>query len=176
MKKHLIFLLILLVACSSNTVKEQPKQSETGTLKIYSEWDLNYSVEGLSTKQIKAGTIDEIYEVPKGMYNYTSWSDEFYLTKGRCITDGFCSLRPDKKGKIIIESINETSFKIILNGDVRNGTWCLSYKNMIYIGTNATEKENIDKTKYDHCYLAENNTINLGISGNGNYSVFINKL
>lgn len=176
MKKVLILFLILLTACSTAINPTIPnQQAQVDSLKLFSEnEDVFYSFNE-QEKPIKTGVLEEIKNIANNTkFNITVWNSDSYATRNECTSGKVCYLRVEHKGTQKLNIINETSFKIIQEGDIRNGFWCITYSKMIYEGVNAIEISNIDKVHYDHCYKAMNQTFDLKISGNGNYSIYLN--
>lgn len=150
MRKILIFVLILfLTSCTSEEEKQKEKQDlYSGQLQILSQEDVFYNWNGI--KEIKANIIETKNELRiNSSYNITFWNENSYQTTMECSTKEICRVKLDKKGTMILNKINENSFSITEEGDVRNPYWCIAYKEMVYHG--ATEEPRYfkdDKTEY----------------------------
>lgn len=153
MKVAYFMILLLLTGCSVIN----PNNPKFGYVKFTSNQDLNFNFQNRDY-QLKSGVIEEVTNV-LNQTNYTvmAWSSDTYKTKNICYFNKTCFLKADTMGKATINKINENSFSIDFEGDVRNPIFCIAYKDIVWKGINAIEVSIPPEyiTKEDHCYLAE---------------------
>lgn len=165
MKWKLLLLLLLLTGCSSipqsiKNITTLEKQQQYVTLMLIAGEDMNALFNG-RTYQLVGNTVEQILNIPEqSNYTIVTMNEHSYPTTNIC--DRICRLTIDHKGTITRININETTFILKFNGDVRNATMCNKFIGDVWwIGMNA---EQIN----DNCYIVnENITYELKYKGTG---------
>jgi hypothetical protein len=165
MKQALLLILILLAGCSSvpevvKNITTLEKQQQYITLMLIADEDMGALFNG-KTYMIVGNTIEKIPNVLiQDNYTIVTTNENSYATTNIC--GEICRLKIDHKGKITRININETSFILKFDGDVRDATMCNQFIGDVWwIGMNAEQIS-------DNCYrVKENITYELRYKGNG---------